>query len=411
MSNSPPFFELVAPAGNPEKLEIALRFGADAVYLSDSRFGLRSGAGNFSLEELAKAVKRVHALTKKIYVAVNVFAHEKDLAVLPDYLNTLNNLGVDAVIVTDPGVLRLAKIHAPDIPITLSTQANTLNSQSALFWQETGISRIVLARELTLDDIKSIHMKALGLSLEVFVHGAVCMSYAGRCFISNYLTGRDANRGDCTNSCRWKYYLHEEKRPGELYPIEEDGRGTYFFNSKDLNMLSAIPDLISAGVTSFKIEGRGKSILYLATVVSTYRAALDSFLHNPKGYEVRKAWMDELEKIPHRGYSHGFLYGPPDPNEGYLPDKQLISSEYLLAGVVREAEPGTGIRIDAKNKIELGDSLDCITPKGVNNITVESLLDEAGKHVQELKPGFTGHLSADFSLEPYDLLRKKIKKD
>ncbi len=407
-SSAMPYIELLAPAGNPEKLEIALHYGADAAYLSDARFGLRAGAGNFTLDEMAAAVHKAHGLNKRIYVAVNIFAHGQDVETLPEYLLQLKNMDADALIVSDPGVVMLAREHVPDMELHLSTQANTLNAASVRFWQSSGVARIVLARELTLDEISAIHREVPDMELEAFVHGSMCMAYSGRCFISNYMTGRDANKGDCTNSCRWNYALMENKRPGEYFPIEEDQRGTYFFNSKDLNLLAELPRIISAGVSSLKIEGRGKSIHYLASTVATYRAALDAFQSDPDGFTVHEEWRQELLKIPHRGYTKGFLDGAPTKEDGYAPDKQKEAPGYQLVGIVREADKAPGIRLDAKNKIEVGDQLECLTPSGVHEIVMEALFDERGKPVDVLKPGFTGYLPRELGLHALDILRKHV---
>ena len=273
--------ELLAPAGNWEKMEIALRYGADAVYLSGQFYGLRASAGNFSQKELAEAVDYVHGLGKKIYVTVNIFAHNTDLNGVPQYLAQLEDYGVDAIIVSDPGIIMLAKKYAPRLTIHLSTQANTTNWASTSFWKEEGIARIVLSRELSLSEIKVIANRNPDMEIEAFVHGAMCMSYSGRCMLSSFLTGKSANHGECTHPCRWKYYLMEEKRPGEYMPVLEDDRGAYIFNSKDLCMIEHIPELINSGIDSFKIEGRMKSIHYVATVVKAYRQAIDSTIPIP----------------------------------------------------------------------------------------------------------------------------------
>jgi len=400
------YAELLAPAGNPEKLEIALHYGADAVYLSDARFGLRAGAGNFTLEEMATGIQKAHAIGKLVYVAVNIFARSQDMEMLPEYLHQLQDMDVDAIIVSDPGVVLLAREHVPGMELHLSTQANTLNAAAVRFWQSAGITRIVLARELPLDEISAIHKEVPDMELEAFVHGSMCMAYSGRCFISNYMTGRDANRGDCTNSCRWNYTLMEGKRPNEHFPVEEDGRGTYFFNSKDLNLLAELPHIISAGVRALKIEGRGKSIHYLASTVATYRTALNAFQADPHGYTVQEEWQQELLKIPNRGYTKGFLNGAPSREEGYAPGRQKEAPGYQLAGIVRDADAALGIRLDAKNKIEVGDHLECLTPSGVQEIVTDALFDEQGQPVKELKPGFTGYLPKWLGLHTLDILRK-----
>jgi putative protease len=275
--------ELLAPAGDLEKLKIAILYGADAVYLGGRHFGLRAGAGNFAPDELTAGVDFAHTNGAKVYVTVNIFAHNRDLELLPGYLASLVDAGVDGVIVSDPGVLDLVRTGFPQLPVHLSTQANTTNWAAARFWSRQGVSRIILARELSLAEIKEISSK-VEADLEIFVHGAMCMAYSGRCLLSNYLTGRDANRGDCAQSCRWQYTLMEEKRPGECFPVEEDERGTYILSSRDLCLIEHIPELMEAGIKSFKIEGRMKSANYVASVVKAYRAALDAYQHDPHNY-------------------------------------------------------------------------------------------------------------------------------
>ncbi|WP_240986806.1 peptidase U32 family protein [Acididesulfobacillus acetoxydans] len=295
-----------------EKLRYALAYGADAVYIGGTAFGLRAYAGNFTLEEMKEAVLRVHAVAKKLYVTVNVFAHEADFDELPDYLSNLARLGVDALIVSDPGVLALAREVAPGIALHLSTQANSTNSHSVRFWLKQGVKRVVLARELSLAELSLVRARVPG-ELEIFVHGAMCMSYSGRCLLSNYLTGRDANRGECAQPCRWGYSLMEEKRPGQVFPLEEDERGTYIFNSHDLCLLPYLPRLAGLGIESCKIEGRMKSIHYVASTVKVYREALDVLWEQgEKAFERRlPEWLDELDKVSHRDYSPGFLFGKP----------------------------------------------------------------------------------------------------
>ncbi|KLU62866.1 putative protease YdcP precursor [Peptococcaceae bacterium CEB3] len=349
--------ELLAPAGDLEKLRYALAYGADAVYIGGTSFGLRAYAGNFSPEEMKEAVLRVHALGKKLYVTVNVFAHEADFDELPDYLSNLARLGVDALIVSDPGVLALAREVAPGIALHLSTQANSTNSYAVRFWQRQGVKRAVLARELSLAELSLVRQRVPG-ELEMFVHGAMCMSYSGRCLLSNYLTGRDANRGECAQPCRWGYGLVEEKRPGQVFPLEEDERGTYIFNSHDLCLLPHLPLLAPLGIESYKIEGRMKSVHYVASTVKVYREALDVLWEQgEKAFERRlPAWLDELDKVSHRDYSPGFLFGKPRAKEegGTLsrrraaggrdyPGENMESSNYVreydFVGV-GETEPG-----------------------------------------------------------------------
>lgn len=310
--------ELVAPAGDPEKLRIAVAYGADAVYFGGRDFSLRAGAGNFSVEEMHEGVSYAHAHHVKCYLAANIYAHEADMTPLATFLEETAPLGLDAYLVSDPGVLALVRRLVPGATLHLSTQANTTNHEAARFWYEAGVRRIVLARELSLPEIAAIRREIPpDMELEAFVHGAMCMAYSGRCLLSNYLTGRDANRGACAHPCRWRYTLMEEKRPGEAYPIEEDGRGSYILSAGDLCMLAHIPQLLRAGVTAAKIEGRNKSIFYLASLLSAYRKAIDACLQNPDAAPgdpvlYDPAWMDELLKASHRRLTTGFYFGQAD---------------------------------------------------------------------------------------------------
>jgi len=293
--------ELLAPAGSLSKLKFALIYGADAVYIGGQIFGLRASAKNFSYDEMKEGIEFAHSMNKKVYVTVNIIPHNDDLRDLPDYIKMLKDLNVDAVILSDPGTLMYVREYAPELEVHLSTQANTTNYMSANFWYRQGIKRIILARELSLKEIREIRDNApRDLELEAFVHGAMCISYSGRCLLSNYMANRDANRGECAHPCRWKYYLVEEKRPGEYYPVFEDGKGTYFFNSKDLCMINHIPELINAGLNSLKIEGRMKSDYYVANTVMVYRKAIDEYYRDPEGFKTAPNWTIELAKPSHR---------------------------------------------------------------------------------------------------------------
>jgi putative protease len=303
--------ELLAPAGNLEKLKMAVLYGADAVYLGGKSFGLRAFGGNFSREELKEAMDFAHARGKKVYVTVNIFPHNGDLEGLPDYLQYLQSIQADALLVADLGVFMMCRKLIPDMELHISTQANNTNWASVNAWKELGASRVVLAREMSLAEIREIRSKC-DVDLEMFMHGAMCISYSGRCLLSNYFTGRDSNRGSCAQSCRWKYALVEETRPGKYFPIEEDERGTYIMNSKDMCLMPNIRDVIESGVDSLKIEGRMKSVHYAASVTKAYRLAIDSYFEDPEHFEVRQEWMDELEKVSHRAYTTGFLLSPAD---------------------------------------------------------------------------------------------------
>ncbi len=327
--------ELLAPAGSLEKCRIAFLYGADAVYAGGKEYNLRSYAGNLDSEELAEACYLAHCLGKKLYVTVNAFARERDLGTLPGYLQYLQEIGADGIIVSDPAVLLLAKRWAPAVPLHLSTQANTINSLSVHFWQSQGICRINLARELTFEELVEIR-KIARIELEVFVHGAMCISYSGRCLLSGFLSRRSANSGLCTQPCRWSYSLVEEKRPGEYFPIREDSRGSYIFNSKDLCLLEHLGDLMAIGVHAFKIEGRMKGALYLASVIRTYRQAIDMYWEAPKTFRVEQRWREDLAWMSHRPYTSGLLFDESAACQGVETATGYIQT-HTLAGIVRPA--------------------------------------------------------------------------
>ena len=334
--------ELLAPAGDLEKLKFAINYGADAVYIGGANFGLRASAKNFTEEDMEIGVEYAHARGKKVFVALNIIPHNEDLIGIPDYVRDLQRVGIDAVIVADPGILEIVKEHAPKLEIHLSTQANATNYMAGNFWFKQGVKRIVVAREQSLDEIKEfIDKKEEGLEVEAFIHGAMCISYSGRCLLSNYMSHRDANRGECAQSCRWKYYLVEEKRPGEYYPITEDDRGTYIYNSKDLCMLEHIPALIESGIDSFKIEGRMKSPYYVATVIRAYRMAIDEYYENPTK-AVSTEWMEEIKKASYRDFTTGFYFEKPD-EEQQLYDTTSYIREYDFIGIVLDYDKETMI--------------------------------------------------------------------
>ena len=365
-----------------ERLKIALAYGADAVYLGGKIFGLRAFADNFSPAELSEVCRYAHARSRKVYVTVNMFPHNAEMALLPDYLSTLADIGCDAILVADPGVFRTARKVVPQLPVHISTQANTTNWQSALFWQEQGASRIVLARELSLAEIREIRQN-VAVELECFVHGAMCVSYSGRCLMSAYMTGREANRGECAQPCRWRYALVEEKRPGQYFPVEEDEHGTYILNSRDLCLLEQLPELAAAGVESFKIEGRMKSVHYLATVVRVYREALDRMAADPATYAVSDLWRDELDKIASRGYTTGFFNGPPDADmQEYETVRVLPEWEY--SGLVRQWDSGRGMAlVEQRNHMQLGDEIEIIRPNGtIFRQTLDTMTDEDGMPIE-----------------------------
>ncbi|MGM0413896.1 MAG: peptidase U32 family protein [Bacillota bacterium] len=354
--------ELLAPAGNLEKLKIAIDYGADAVYCAGKSFGLRAKADNFTKEELGLAINYAHQRGKKVYLTLNIIAHNSDLDKLKDYLDYISSIEIDALIVSDPGVLYLIREAGLDIPIHLSTQANTVNWASARFWEEYGLERLILARELSIAEISEIRDKT-DIELETFVHGAMCISYSGRCLLSNYMTGRDANRGNCAQPCRWEYNLVENKRPDQLWEISDDNdRGSYVMNSKDLNLFDYLPSIINTGVDSLKIEGRMKSLNYVATVTSVYRKALDNIVVEGEKYQTDPELANQLNKISHRPYTTGFYEGKPGA-EGQNYSSSSYIRDYKYLGIVKGYLPELGQAIvQVKNKINIGDKVEFFGP-------------------------------------------------
>ena len=402
--------ELLAPAGDPEKLEVAVAYGADAVYLGGRHLGLRAGAGNFSEDELIAGVKYAHSKRVKVYVAVNVFAHNSDLELLPPWLLAIGRAGADGLIVTDPGVLVICRQTLPEIPVHLSTQANTTNWAAVSFWTEQGIKRIILARELSLAEIEEIRRRVPGVELEIFVHGAMCVSYSGRCLLSNYFTGRDANRGDCAQPCRWNYTLAEEKRPGLFLPIREDDRGTYILSAEDLCLLRQIPILAAAGINSFKIEGRMKSVHYLAGVVKAYREAIDEYIAGGSAAWDPSQGLAELGKVSHRPYSAGFLYDRPR-NANQENGDRLYQREYAFIGLVRDYEPDTGMAlVEQRNHFSQGDQIEIMTPVGKPfRQRIDRIYDLEGNPVATAPhPQQLLKIPVARQVERYALLRKPI---
>ncbi len=398
--------ELLAPCGNLEKLNTALHFGADAVYLAGKQAGLRAFAGNFSDEELISAVKTCHALSKKVYVTVNIFAFEDDFIMLGDYLRFLYSAGVDAVIVSDVGVVDFCKKTVPELEIHLSTQASTTNSHSVLFWAEQGVKRIVLAREVSLDNIKRIKDRVGDKAeLEAFVHGAMCVSYSGRCLLSNFLVNRPSNRGECAQACRWEYLVHEVKRPELPMTMTEDERGTYIFNSRDLNMLAHIKELYEAGVDSFKIEGRMKTAYYVGTSVNAYRRAIDLV---SSGKEIPEELLNEPYKAGHRSYTTGFYFGGED--NVCLESSRAVQSHDFCAYVLGYDEEKKIAIIEQRNRFVEGDVLEVLSPSDTFNhkITVSGVTDEKGNPVPDAK--FVQqklYLPTELKLSAGDILRKE----
>lgn len=408
IGNSTNYLELLAPAGNLEKGKVALAYGADAVYLAGEQFGLRARAGNFTTSEMQEMVEYAHARQAKVYVTVNIIPHNRHLIGLPDYLERLGMLGVDGLIVADPAVITLAQTILPDMPLHLSTQANVTNWRSARFWWEQGISRIVLARELSCEEIAEIHARVPQLELEAFVHGAMCMSYSGRCLLSAFMTGRSANLGDCAQSCRWRYALVEEMRPGEYYPVEETEEGTFIFNSRDLCLLDEIPLLAQAGVQSLKIEGRMKSVHYVATVVAVYRQALDRY-YQAGEYSVEPEWLEELDKVSHRPYTKGFFYGNPGASGQDYVGEYISTREFV--GMVREYDQRTGTAVvDVKNRIRVGDELEILVPGGrVFRQTLTHMEDvESGQTASVAHPNWQVRIPVDRPVAEYAILRRDL---
>lgn len=406
MQNKP---ELLAPAGNMEKCKIALRYGADAVYLGGKMFGLRAFANNFSIEEIAEAAAYAHGLGKKVYVTVNIFAHNEDLARLPDYLLELQQAGVDALLISDLGVWNVARQTVPEMPLHVSTQANTSNWAAVQAWKALGAERVVLARELSLEEIREIGART-DVELEAFVHGAMCISYSGRCLLSSYLTGRDGNRGACAQACRWEYSLIEKNRSDEGFDIEEDERGTYVMNSKDLCLIDHIPDLIEGGICSLKIEGRMKSIHYVATVVSVYRKAIDAYWNDPKKYQVTDEWRQELEKVSHRPYTKGFAFGKPG-SDGQVYTTSSYEQTHDFVGIVLAYDADAKrAYIEQRNNVKNGEVLELLMPDGeLFPLTLEDMRNADGESI-DCAPHAQQKFSivSDRALMPDSLLRRKV---
>ncbi|ACB85347.1 peptidase U32 family protein [Natranaerobius thermophilus] len=398
--------ELLAPAGNLEKLKFAIDYGADAVYLGGKSYGLRAFAGNFSREDMRAGVDYAHSRGRKVYITVNIFPHNEDLEGLEEYLKELQSIGVDAIIISDPGILRICKETVPEMEIHLSTQANCTNWRSAKFWKDQGINRIILARELSLAEIEQIHRMESNIEFETFVHGAMCISYSGRCLLSNYLANRDANRGECAHPCRWQYYLMERERPGEYLPITEDQEGTKIMSSKDLCMIRHIPELIDAGIKNFKIEGRMKSVHYVATVVRAYRKAINAYLSDPDNYSFKREWEEELKKASTRPFSTGFYFGSPDEtDQEYTKEPRQSNRDFV--GIVLNSQDGY-LTIQQRNHFQIGDRIEIIGPnKTYGEFVINEIINSEGKKSQAAphpKEVVTVPLNVD--CEPNSLIRK-----
>ena len=400
--------ELLIPASSLEVLKTAVIFGADAVYIGGEAFGLRAKAKNFSMEEMREGIEFAHARDVKVYVTANILAHNSDLPEVRKYFQELKSVKPDALIIADPGVFDIAKEVCPEIDRHISTQANNTNYGTYNFWYRQGASRVVSARELSMQELKELRANIPDdLEIETFIHGAMCISYSGRCLLSNYFTGRDANRGACTHPCRWKYAVVEKTRPGEYMPVYENERGTYIFNSKDLCMIEHIPELIDAGIDSLKIEGRMKTALYVATVARTYRKAIDDYQKDPQLYRKNMPWyLDQISNCTYRKFTTGFFFGKPD-DSAQIYDSNTYVKDYTYLGIVGETGDGM-CRIEQRNKFSVGETIEIMKPDGRNvEVTVERILNEEGGE-QESAPHSKQVLYVKLSEcpEKYDILRR-----
>lgn len=402
--------EILAPANSLEVLKTAVEFGADAVYIGGEMYGLRAKAKNFSAEDMKKGIEYAHSKGKKVYVTANITAHNRDLNGVREYFQELKEIRPDALIISDPGVFSIAREVCPEIDIHISTQSNNVNYLTFRFWGQQGATRVVTARELSLEEISDIRKNIPeDLEIETFVHGAMCISYSGRCLLSNYFTGRDANLGACTHPCRWKYYIMEEKRPGEFLPVEENERGTYIFNSKDLCMIEHIPELVEAGINSFKIEGRMKTALYVAVVSRTYRQALDDYFEDPERYKKNiPYYKEEIAKCTYRQFTTGFFFGPTS-HESQIYDNNTYVKGYVYLGMInRVNEDGTGV-FEQKNKFSVGETVEIMKPGGENIRTkVLSMYDEDGNEIESCPhPEQQIQIKTECNLQPFDIIRKE----
>ena len=403
--------ELLAPAGDLEKLKMAVMYGADAVYMGGTSLGLRAKAKNFTPEQMKEGIDFAHKHGTKVYITCNIFAHNEDFEGMKEYFISLRDMGVDAILVADPGVFSVAREAVPDLDIHISTQANNTNYHSALFWHKLGATRVVVARELSLKEIKEIRDNIPDeLELEGFVHGAMCISYSGRCLLSNYLSGRDANKGACSHPCRWEYFLTEKTRPNEYMPIVENERGTFIFNSKDLCMLDNIPDLINSGLMSLKIEGRIKTSYYVATIVKAYREAIDDYLKDPALYESKKDYyLEEAKKASYRGFTRGFYYQKPCHEDQIYTTSSYIRT-YDFIGMVLDYD-GEYATIEQRNKFSVGDEVEFFKHSGQSFIQrITEIIDENNEsvdcapHAQQII-----RIKTDYPVEAFDIMRKQAE--
>ena len=404
--------ELLVPAGSLEVLKVAVDYGADAVYIGGQAYGLRAKADNFSIDEMKEAAAYAHAKNAKVYVTANIFAHNYDIDGMKTYFEQLKDTGVDAVLVSDPGIFTLAKETMPDMELHISTQANNTNYLTYNFWYKLGAKRVVTARELSLAEIRQIrdHIPD-DMEIESFMHGAMCISYSGRCLLSSYFTGRDANRGACTHPCRWKYHIVEETRPGEYMPVNEDDRGTYIFNSKDLCMIDYIPELVNAGIDSFKIEGRMKTALYVATTVRAYRMAIDDYFEDENKYRERREFYNrEVNSASRRKYTTGFFFNKADETSMFYESERSAPDTYL-GTVERIDEEGRAV-LEQKNKFCVGDVLEVVKPSGENvPIKVLSITDDEGNSMESCPhPKQILHVEFDSELSELDIIRNHVSR-
>ena len=402
--------ELLVPASSLEVLKVAVTFGADAVYIGGEAFGLRAKAKNFSMEEIKEGITFAHEHGVRVYVTANILAHNGDLEGVRAYFEELKEIGPDALIISDPGVYQIAKEVCPEIERHISTQANNTNYGTYQFWYGLGAKRVVSARELSLEELKEIRRRIPeDMEIETFVHGAMCISYSGRCLLSNFFTGRDANQGACTHPCRWKYSVMEESRPGEYFPVYENERGTYIFNSKDLCMIEHIPDLIEAGIDSFKIEGRMKTALYVATVARTYRKAIDDYLEDPKLYEAHLDWYrSQISNCTYRQFTTGFFYGKPT-DEAQIYDSNTYAKDYTYLGIVGDKDDQGYYSIEQRNKFSVGEEIEIMKPDGENRVvTVKAIYDEEGNSMDSAPhPKQKLWIDLGTEMDRFDILRRR----
>lgn len=402
--------ELLAPAGSLNKLKYALKYGADAVYIGGEEFSLRTASKNFTNEEIKEGIEFAHNMGKKVYITANIIAHNRDLKEFPDFVREVDKMGADAIIVSDLGMMDIVKEVAPNLEIHISTQANNVNYGTVKAWYRLGAKRVILARDLSFDEIREIRENiSPDQEIEAFVHGAMCISYSGRCLLSNYLTKRDANMGACAHPCRWKYHLVEEQRPGEYMPVVENDRGTFIFNSKDLCMIEYIPELVKSGINSFKIEGRVKNELYVATVIKAYRQAIDAYYADPEGYKLDESLLDELKKVSYREYTTGFFNDRPTGDEQVYGSSTYIQ-DYTIVGVVKDYDKDTGVAtIEQRNRFFKGDEIEVLSPDTPNfAFTVNEMTDGDGNEIDVAPHAqMTVKMKIEHPVGEYTILRMK----